>query len=132
MHQIKRLEDISENVEMFLTVVEYAREKKSIRNHMISLKMQHILKTNDCEIFMNQPGGRISSIIKVKNNDSVAQKNRQKPKMKKRQAKNINEGTKHFMDLVQEAQKTRNIEVVILEYNFENRITDLFLGYEDK
>lgn len=130
MYNSNRIKEIKEHIEIFMMLVEKAREKKQIRNHFISLKMEHVLKTNDCEIFMNQVGGRISSLRKVKNNDLVARKNRQKPKMKRRHAKNINEGTKHFLDLVQEAQKTRSIEVVILEYNFENRITDLFLAYE--
>ena len=131
MHQINKLEEVAENIEMFMTLVEKVREKKSMRKNFISLKMEHILKTNDIEIFMNQVGGRISSIIKVKNNDLVAQKNRQKPKMKRRRAKSINEGTKHLLDIFKEAQKTRSIEVVILEHNFESSITDLFLAYYD-
>jgi hypothetical protein len=130
MYNSNRIEAIKENVEIFLTLVEKSREKKNIRDHLISLKMEYIPETNDCEIFLDQVDGRVSSISRVKNNGSGSRRNSRKPKIKKRQAKTINEETKYFMDRIHRAQRNRKIEAIILEHNFESRVTDLFLAYE--
>ena len=130
MDKRNRMKEVSENVEVFLTLVEKSRKKKQLRKHLINLTMKHILKTNDCEIFIEQVGGRIGSISRVKNDDSGSRRNSRKPKIKKRQAKIINEDAKHFMDRIHKAQRNRKIEAIILEHNFETRVTNLFLAYE--
>ena len=133
MHQINKFEAVSENVEAFLTIVEESRKKKQLRDHLISLTMKHTLKTNDCEILIEQVGGRIGSISRVKNNDSGTGKNSRKPRNNRGQAKKIHEGTIYFLNRIKEAaQKDRNVEAIILEHNFERRITDLFIAYTEE
>jgi hypothetical protein len=113
--------------------VEESRKKKQIRDHLVSLTMEYILKTNDCEIFIEQVDGRISSISRVKYNDSGTRKNSRKPRNKKGRAKKIHESTIHFLNRIEEAaQRDRNIEAIILEHNFERRITDLFIAYTEQ
>ena len=133
MHKSNRMKEVGENVEVFLTLVEKSRKKKQLRDHLISLTMKHILKTNDCEILIEQIGGRIGSISRVKNNDSGIRKNSRKPRNKKGRPKKIHKSTIHFLNRIEEAaQRDRNIEAIILEHNFERRITDLFIAYTEQ
>ena len=133
MHKSNRMKEVCENVEVFLTIVEKSRKEKQIRDHLVSLTMKHILKTNDCEILIEQVGGRIGSISRVKNNDSGTGKNSRESKKNRGQAKKIHEGTIYFLNRIKEAaQKDLNIEAIILDHNFERRITDLFIAYTEE
>ena len=90
--------------------------------------MVYRLETDDCEIFLDQVDGRLSSITKVKNNDLGA-RNSLKPKLKKKQAKEINESTKYFMGRVRKAHRDRKIEAIILKHNIMRCVTDIFLEH---
>ena len=128
MNNIDRLNEINENIETFLTLVVKARGKKLIKEHFINLTMVYSLEDDDCEIFLDQVDGRLSSITKAKNNDLGA-RNSVKPKINKRQAKEIKESTKYFMGRVREAQKDRNIEAIILQHNIMKCVTDIFIAH---
>lgn len=130
MNEGIEMEKISENVEIFLTLVEKSRKEKSITDHVINLKMVYTPETSDCEIFIDQVGGRLSSISEVKNIDPATMRERRKPKMKKWQAKNIEKGTEHFMGRIHEAtNRQRKIERIILEHNFKSGVTDLYVAF---
>ena len=116
MNNIDRLNEINENIETFLALVVKSRGKKQIRDHLINLTMVYSFENDDCEIFLDQVDGRHSSITKVKNNDLGA-KNSVKPRLNKKQAKEIDEGTKYFMGRIREAQKDWKIEAIILKHN---------------
>jgi hypothetical protein len=128
MNNIDKLNEINENIEMFLTIVIKAREKKEIIDHFVNLTMVYRLETDDCEIFLDQVDGRLSSIAKVKDN-GLGARNRVKPKLKKKQATEINESTKYFMGRVREAQKDRNIEAIILQHNIMKGVTHIFIAH---
>ena len=128
MHNIDRLDEINENIEMFLTIVTKAREKKEIIDHFINLTMVYSPESDDCEIFLDQVGGRLSSITKVKNK-GLGVRNSLKPRINKRQAKEINEGTKYFMGRIREAQKDRKIEAIKLEHNIMKGVTSIIIAH---
>jgi aspartate-semialdehyde dehydrogenase len=128
MHNIDRLDEINENIETFLTLVVKSRGKKQIREHFINLTMVYSLETDDCEIFLDQVDGRLSSITEVENNDLGA-RNNVKPRINKRQAKEINEGTKYFMGRIREAQKDWKIEAIILKHNIMKGATHIFFAH---
>ena len=67
-------------------------------------------------------------VTKVKSN-GLGVRNSVKPIINKRQAKEINEGTKYFMGRIREAQKDRKIEAIILKHNFMRGVTDIFLAH---
>ena len=128
MHNIDRLDEINENIETFLTLVIKSRGKKQVRDHFINLTMVYSLETDDCEIFLDQVDGRLSSITEVENNDLGA-RNNVKPRINKRQAKEINEGTKYFMGRIREAQKDWKIEAIILKHNIMKGATHIFFAH---
>jgi len=128
MHNIDRLDEINENIETFLTLVVKSRGKKQIREHFINLTMVYSLETDDCEIFLDQVDGRLSSITEVENSDLGA-RNNVKPRINKRQAKEINEGTKYFMGRIREAQKDWKIEAIILKHNIMKGATHIFFAH---
>jgi hypothetical protein len=128
MHNIDRLDEINENIEMFLTIVTKARGKKEITDPLINLTMVYRLETDDCEIFLDQVDGRLSSMTKVKNK-GLGARNSLKPGINKRQAKEIKEGTKYFMGRIREAQKDRKIKAIILKHNIMRGVTDIFIAH---
>jgi len=128
MNNIDRSNEINENIEMFLTFVTETIGKKQLRGHFINLTMVYKLETDDFEILLDQVDGRLSSINKVKNN-GLGLRNCVKPKINKRQAKEIRETTKYFMGHIREAQKDCKIEIIILNYNVMNSVADIFFGH---
>jgi len=129
MNNSNRLGKIGENVEAFLMLVEESREKMSIKDHVIKLTMMYSPETDDCEIFIDQVDGRLSSISRVKNYGPGFRRTNLKRKIKKRHAKKLNESTKYFMDRIHKALRDRKIETIILEHNFKRGATDLFFAY---
>ena len=67
-------------------------------------------------------------VTKVKSN-GLGVRNSVKPKINKRQAKEINEGSKYFMGRVREAQKDRNIEAIMLQHNIMRGVTTIFIAH---
>ena len=128
MHNIDRLDEINENIETFLTLVVKSRGKKQIREHFINLTMVYKFETDDCEILFDRFDGGVSSITKLKNN-YLGARNNVKPRINKRQAKEINEGTKYFMGRIREAQKDWKIEAIILKHNIRKGATHIFFAH---
>ena len=128
MNSIDRLNEINENVVIFLSLVAKFRGRRQFRERFVNFTMEYNLENDGCEIYLDQFDGSRSSITKVKNNDLGA-RNSVKPKINKRQAKEINEGTKYFMGRIREAQKDRNIEAIMLQHNIMRGVTTIFIAH---
>jgi aspartate-semialdehyde dehydrogenase len=128
MNNTDRLNEINENIVIFLALVAKFRGRKQIRERFVNFTMEYSLKNHDCEIYLDQFDGSRSSITKVKNN-GLGVSNSVKPKINKRQANEINEGSKYFMGRIREAQKDRNIEAIMLQHNIMRGVTTIFIAH---
>lgn len=122
---------IRENIESFLVIIEGSREEKQLIDKVISLTMVYNYKIDDCEILMNQVGGRVGRFSRVNNNGQGTKSNSKKTKIAKRYAKKVRSGINYFMGRINKALKTRKFKYIILEHNYEQGVTDLYLGYSE-